>query len=315
MCTIGGGGKVETETPDLAILYQPFVQPVVEQHPRWFTTAKNAMSRAGVPLLQMVGVMDGSYYRLAGSLARDAHVRDNFALQFEDFYGMDDDVRCAGLEEAMRLESRLAEDPREPRHKKREHATATPISWHQRARCGLRKLSDECGFTDYYNRLAQRLSQRRTLLRLTLALLPLLPIILLSMYFQPGPSPMAALAGRREHLTSALVKLTNSTEATKTFNIEHLLPSPTALVTTFGGREYLTVDTVQYQGVAPNHVVISLPRGKYPYYPTAQTVTVLKNGHPIDYNTTKLISCVYDITFDKTAAYGVIDVNMFTEYI
>lgn len=117
---------------------------------------------------------------------------------------------------------------------------------------------------------------------------------------------------RREALSSALSALSNSSDTTKTFDIEHLLPVPVPLNSTtnmFGLSEKGTLD-VHFQGVNPNYIVVSLPRRTYNPSPHITSTHVHKGDKAIAFNQTKLIDSVYAITVDPQEAHGIVTISM-----
>ncbi|KAM0722184.1 hypothetical protein Q7P37_001625 [Cladosporium fusiforme] len=146
---------------------------------------------------------------------------------------------------------------------------------------------------------------------LTFLVVYLFGTMLLGVTVKLSVAPASELTTRRLALSDALVKLTNSTNATKSFNIEHLLPTPTALASTdyFGNPAYGVRD-VHFQGVPPNHIIVSLPSKSPGRAPQVLTTHVNKGDKPIAFNQTKLIDGVYAITLDTHEAYGIVTVNM-----
>lgn len=134
-----------------------------------------------------------------------------------------------------------------------------------------------------------------------------------------GPSlqlayPVAGeLLFRRVKLGNALVEFTNSSSvnATKMFNLEHLLPVPTLLPTKtmFGKQEVGTLD-VHFQGTHPNHIIISLPRKALDDAPQLISTYVHKDTQAVNFNQTELIHGVYAITVDPRHAHGLVTVSM-----
>jgi hypothetical protein len=117
---------------------------------------------------------------------------------------------------------------------------------------------------------------------------------------------------RREALSSALFKLSNSSDTTKTFDIEHLLPVPVPLNSTtniLGLSEKGTPD-VHFQGVNPNYIFISLPRRTYNPSPQITSTHVHKGDKSIAFNQTKLIDSVYAIIIDPQEANGIVTISM-----
>lgn len=124
------------------------------------------------------------------------------------------------------------------------------------------------------------------------------------------PTGSLDLDARRDALSGSLVKLTNSTNATKSFNIEHLLPVPTTLPSTdILGRPELGNAEVHFQGVPPNYIIVSLPN-KAGRTPSVTSTTVQKGDKPISFNQTKLIDGVYAISLDPQDAHGIVTVDM-----
>jgi hypothetical protein len=121
----------------------------------------------------------------------------------------------------------------------------------------------------------------------------------------------AGLDARRDNLSGALVKLTNSTNATKSFNIDHLLPVPTNLPSTdiFGRPEQGTLE-VHFQGAQPNYIIVSLPNKVGNKAPQIASTTVYKGDKPIAFNQTMLIDGIYAITLDPQDAHGIVTVAM-----
>jgi hypothetical protein len=118
---------------------------------------------------------------------------------------------------------------------------------------------------------------------------------------------------RREALVSALDIFTNSTDATQTFNIDHLLPMPVQTNTTdiLGRTAYVTQARAHYQGMSPNLFVVSLPKGaNYLWYPQPKDVVAARSNRTLACNSTKLVDGVYAVTIDPAEAYGVVSVFM-----
>ncbi|KAI7229363.1 hypothetical protein KC330_g7483 [Hortaea werneckii] len=126
--------------------------------------------------------------------------------------------------------------------------------------------------------------------------------------------PASHQAVRREALEAVLVRLTGNAEATKTFNLDRLLPTPTPMSTTvFGSVIYDVPEKSYFQGVAPNHIVVSLRKSPETWCsPYAKSLHVSKNGNDIRSNETRLIDGVYYITIDPSEAFGNVDIKMVT---
>ncbi|KAI7472310.1 hypothetical protein KC357_g5842 [Hortaea werneckii] len=126
--------------------------------------------------------------------------------------------------------------------------------------------------------------------------------------------PVSQQAVRREALEAVLVQLTGNAEATKTFNLDRLLPTPTPVATNvFGSVIYDVPEDSYYQGVAPNHIVVSLRKSPETWCsPYAKSVSVSKNGNDVRFNETRLIDGVYYLTIDSSEAFGNVDIKMNT---
>ncbi|GAB1741247.1 hypothetical protein NU219Hw_g6488t1 [Hortaea werneckii] len=126
--------------------------------------------------------------------------------------------------------------------------------------------------------------------------------------------PVSHQAVRRDALEAVLVQLTGNPEVTKTFNLDRLLPTPTPMSTTvFGSVIYDVPEDSYYQGVAPNHIIVSLRKSPETWCsPYAKSVRVSKNGKDIHFNETRLIDGVYYITIDPSEAFGNVDIKMVT---
>ncbi|KAK0260819.1 hypothetical protein LTS09_004594 [Friedmanniomyces endolithicus] len=116
-------------------------------------------------------------------------------------------------------------------------------------------------------------------------------------------NPIAEHAFRKHALCSAIQQLTNSTEATRSFSIDHLLPLPTATSTDVFGHQ------VHYAPLQPNHFIVSIPRSGTIMSRKIQSVRVHKATRDIAYNQTRIIDGVYDIAFDPTEAHGTVEVE------
>ncbi|KAK0293032.1 hypothetical protein LTR35_001063 [Friedmanniomyces endolithicus] len=116
-------------------------------------------------------------------------------------------------------------------------------------------------------------------------------------------NPIAEHAFRKHALCSAIQQLTNSTEATKSFSIDHLLPMPTATSTDVFGHQ------VHYAPLQTNHFIVSIPRSGTIMSRKIQSVRVHKATRDIAYNRTRIIDGVYDIAFDPTEAHGTVEVE------
>ncbi|KAK0926006.1 hypothetical protein LTR91_002955 [Friedmanniomyces endolithicus] len=116
-------------------------------------------------------------------------------------------------------------------------------------------------------------------------------------------NPIAEHAFRKHALCSAIQQLANSTEASRSFSIDHLLPLPTATSTDVFGHQ------VHYAPLQPNHFIVSIPRSGTIMSRKIQSVRVHKATRDIAYNQTRIIDGVYDIAFDPTEAHGTVEME------
>lgn len=113
--------------------------------------------------------------------------------------------------------------------------------------------------------------------------------------FAPGPNSASQIAIRRAALSNALVEVMNTTDATKIFDIEHLVPQNTTS----------TYDA-PFQGKAPNHIVVTIPQktnGRGFSTPTKWAVQK-SEVREVPFNLTKLIDGVYHVSIDPKDAYN-----------
>lgn len=151
--------------------------------------------------------------------------------------------------------------------------------------------------------------------RMMLTVVTMLLALMLATYFSPSNSPIAEVALRREALGMALSNIGYSTEATKTINVEHLLPQPSATTTNILGAKVLSPpSTVQYSCVQ-NHVIFSFPkRSAYGYYASPKTIEASRSRTVLPLNQTKLIEGVYDFAVNPTDAHGVVHLQVLTKH-
>ena len=122
--------------------------------------------------------------------------------------------------------------------------------------------------------------------------------------FVPRVDPTTELAVRRAALSNALIEVTNSTDAMKTFDIAHLVPQ----------NSTSTYD-VLFQGASPNHIVLKIPRkteARGFSTPTRWKVYRPAGGE-VAYNLTKLIDGIYHISVAPQEAHGIICTEVATK--
>ncbi|KAK4888641.1 hypothetical protein LTR27_012485 [Elasticomyces elasticus] len=118
-------------------------------------------------------------------------------------------------------------------------------------------------------------------------------------------------AYRKEALSLALSRLSNSTEATRIFSMDHILPTPTATATDMFGRVlYSKPSQVHYAPLQPNHIIVSIPKESgYWMSRTIRSVRAHKGTRDIAVNQTRIIDGVYDVAIDPSEAYGMVDID------
>lgn len=271
---IGGHLKPDLETPNLAIVYYAHI----EGGTAWLDTAKTAMHLLDVPVLSVAAADTDHMFQLRSDYSET------------ELLGASSQVLRNHLDILLGLE--ISNQARATIQT--EEAITTPAA--------TRKQS-------------KRMSWTATLMSLASTLGVLLLLLGLSVHMGMwSGNPIAETAIRREALISALEKMSNGTDVTKSYNLEHLVPQPTPTSTNLLGQvSYDMPYASYYQGAAPNHIVVSLTKKpNNVFYPSPKRVRVTKGGRDIAYNQTKLIEGVFDIKIDSAEAYGLVDVHMLT---
>ncbi|SMY21020.1 unnamed protein product [Zymoseptoria tritici ST99CH_1A5] len=147
----------------------------------------------------------------------------------------------------------------------------------------------------------------------------LITLVAFSQFIAPMMAdPSQQLVVRREALATVLEQVTASTNATKDYNIEHLLPLPSANCTTNLFTELLPMGppckpSSRFQVDSAHSFIISMQP-----VPSALQTTLThvsrSDGRELAFNQTKLINGVYHVTFDEDEAHGIITVNMVTRH-
>ena len=268
--TVGRDGKIDLKTKDLAVLY--LTEP--KTYPIWFSTVQRAMERADVPTIT-TGAPEYNFDDLR-SEQRDFAYYSGMVVSNKTFF--DDNEMSVWVDLMDRLHRKL------------------PSGKQSGKLLAFRKAS------------AKRLIWKDVQKRLILPLLVTLGFFLLGYFLQPNPNPVAELAIRRDALSTALVEVTNSTEATKLFDLEHLLPQPTHLPNGLSS-------TVRFQGARSNVMVISIPKkiGSR-YFPQIACTKVYRTpGTDLAFNLTTLIEGVHHVALAPEEAYGYVTVNITTK--
>ncbi|KAK4505698.1 hypothetical protein PRZ48_003663 [Zasmidium cellare] len=273
--TTGRDAKIDLAKPDVAVFY------VVSSEPEgrcseWLDTAFDAIKTLNVPI---VAVLDP---RLNAEATQSWRERCHSSkLEAQVYFSMHDFLSSdlGSFAEATRRLSKRKVFPKTSRSKKtglKEKRTAD-ISW-------LKLFS--------------------------MFLVAVVPYLLMP-FIRSSSNPMLDTAIRREALSMALEKIVPSSAAV---NIEHLLPEPVPGCVSKGGffggviNEAFCNQEPRTQGLAPNHILISLPA-----LPRDLWTRVSKaGGREIAFNQTILIDGVWDVTIDPEEAYGTVTVNMRT---
>ena len=262
-------GHTGIEAPDMVIYY------LTPRHgyPTWFMNVKKAMD--GSKLARMtLGPPGFKMDTLAGPRRMLAYSSDLVLSNKEFFDGSDEDL-------GVKLEMLLERKRKATRQNKSEGSL-------------------------------HRINKQRTLdsqkpglgVLLTFLAFSLFGLFYLTNTVASIVTPATALAVRRAALSNALIEVTNSTDAMKTFNIEHLVPQ----------NSTSTFD-VFFQGRSPNHMVLTIPQktsGRGFSTPTSWKV-YRKDGGDIGYNLTKLIDGIYHISVTPSEAHGTICAEVATK--
>ncbi|KAK4539951.1 hypothetical protein LTR36_009921 [Oleoguttula mirabilis] len=274
--TIGGRIKPEMDVPALAIIYSSHTT----EGAAWLNDAASAMRTLAVPTL-VVAVEDGS------PPFSDA----DHSFTAEEFINMDNHVLSVQLFDSLakrrvmhkaKVSTPTAEQPERilpPKAKRYMPSTATTMSIFSGLIFFILLVTSAIGMGVW------------------------------------STNPVAETAIRRQALTSALEKLSNATDVSKTYNLQHLVPQPTPTSTNFLGlQQYDMPYASYYQGASPNIIIISLTKkpSKF-FYPIPKAVRVSRGGRDIAFNQTKLIEGIHSIVIDPAEAYGLVDVSMLTK--
>ena len=281
--TVGKDRKIDLETPELVVFYVH--QP--RSFPSWFKTVKMAMLDAKVPNIT-IGGPSVDFGRLSSAQKEKAYDSD-IVLADEDFY--DDFYNdghlnlCTDLGTILGRKFSPQSKPQSPRSRTTSNnkAQAKQMVW------------------QYMKKQI-----------LPLLIMGLLLINYQVYYWQPSPDPAVELAVRRDALSTALVKMTNSTEAAKAFNISHLLPQPTDVSSNAQSQDGSPERIAHFQGVSPNHIVISLHKERgSKVFPRAILTSVYKSySRKIPSNFTELIDGVYDVSIAPQDGFGLVTVEL-----
>lgn len=269
--TIGQSGKIDLDKPDLVIFYLS----EEGKYSAWFDTVKHALPYPEFPSMT-IGAPSFTFGSLEiVALAKANH--SDIVLEHQDFFSEDDSDLRADLEVVLR-------------HKLTPDLALQTIRAHE---------------TTHAKKTAKNVVLQSMKKHVSVLLLLGILLQVISYFFQPVVNPVAELAVRREALSTALTKMTNSTDSARFYNVEHLVP-----------RVVNSSATVHFQGANPNHVVVSLPKKSgSKRFPQVMSTKVYKSGgRDIDFKTTQLIPGIYDVSVATKEAYGLITVNLLAKH-
>ncbi|KAK5122075.1 hypothetical protein LTR85_004321 [Meristemomyces frigidus] len=273
--TIGGRVKPDMDVPQLAIIYSAHL----EERAEWLNVAASAMHTLSVPVLALTAE-DGSP-PVTGA---------DRSLLAEEFFDMDNHVLSVQLDDLTKRQSSQNSTDMTPTAKKSKQTQPAKVK--QR--------------TAWAGGISSVLSG---LILFFLLLAVSVPMGLWS------TDPLVETAIRREALATALQKMGNATDVSKTYNLDHLVPQPTPTSINFFGQTLYDMPYASYyQGGSPNHIVVSLTKKPSKiFWPVPKSVRVSKGGREIAFNQTKLIEGIHDVSINAAEAYGLVDVNMLTK--
>ncbi|KAI7212412.1 hypothetical protein KC333_g7140 [Hortaea werneckii] len=280
---VGGstfGKKLDFDVPSLAIVY---ISASVERA-QWIGLAQKAMISLGVPTLT---IRANNVNPLCLGTLCDYDAED--LLQEKD-----SDLR------------QILQNVFERKHEAKKALLGCPPT--KRNKKPVKNKKKEANFADII------LTKWFAMASLSWLFIMTISIFLANPAARSNLDPVSHQAVRREALEAVLVQFTGNPEATKTFNLDRLLPTPTPMSTTvFGSVIYDVPEESYFQGVAPNHIVVSLRKSPETWCsPYAKSVWVSKNGNDIRFNETRLIDGVYYITINPSEAFGKVDIKMIT---
>ncbi|KAI7551751.1 hypothetical protein KC331_g2348 [Hortaea werneckii] len=280
---VGGstfGKKLDFDVPSMAIVY---ISASVERA-QWIGLAQKAMKSLGVPTLT---IRANNVNPLCLGTLCDYDAED--LLQEKD-----SDLR------------QILQNVFERKHEAKKALLGCPPT--KRNKKPLKNKKKKANFAEII------LTKWFAMASLSWLFIMTISILLANPTARSSLDPVSHQAVRREALEAVLVKLTGNPEATKTFNLDRLLPTPTPISTTvFGSVIYDVPEESYFQGVAPNHIVVSLRKSPETWCsPYAKSMRVSKNGNDIRFNETRLIDGVHYIKIDPSEAFGNVDIKMVT---
>jgi hypothetical protein len=270
--TVGNDGRTDLEAPDMVVFY---VDQGIETLDPWFKTISDAIKKCKYPML----VVYGSNFT-SGSYTTMPVLAEAFSSK-----------AAVSIQELTRASQ-----------KNEVHRRTRNIISFQR----LRKATK---------------SRRANLL--TAMLKPgYLSVVLLCLAFLIWPMTLqpidtaAANTARRAALESVFAQESSAANFGNSYNLEHLLPQPPqgcTSVVVFGHEltQPACATDVRYQGLSPNHILISLPGQTR--FPQIQMVHVDRNGgQHLKYNMTQLVDGVYCVSIEPKEAHGAVNLKMTT---
>ena len=129
-------------------------------------------------------------------------------------------------------------------------------------------------------------------------------VMLLALFFPTARNPADDVAFRRRSLSTAVLDMTNSTATAAKFDLVHLVPDI--------GTAPWHQASYRGQGVAPNYIIISMPRNVETRSILTSTWVSRASGPNLTFHLTPLIDGVYGITLPPKDAWGALTVNSAT---
>ncbi|KAK5681886.1 hypothetical protein LTS10_006420 [Elasticomyces elasticus] len=272
---VGGGSKLDLQKPSLVVIDS-------KDDSEWLPTARSALSTLNVPILEADGVDPKN-----GSTGFDELLTMDYgALRVQ----LQDLLYQAILTDEAAIKSEMTTSP--------APSSKAPVAKALVAKAPVAKAP------------VASAQLARFLLLIFMSLL-VLSVPLFQVFSAFTSNAVTEHAYRKEALSLALSRLSNSTEATKTFSMDHILPNPTATATDMFGRVlYSKPSQVHYAPLQPNHIIVSIPKESgYWMSRTIRSVRAHKGTRDIAFNQTRIIDGVYDVAIDPSEAYGMVDID------
>ncbi|KAK3623170.1 hypothetical protein LTR56_021752 [Elasticomyces elasticus] len=272
---VGGGSKLDLQKPSLVVIDS-------KDDSAWLPTARSALSTLNVPILE-ADCVDANN---GGTGFDELLIMDYGALRVQ----LQDLLHQAIPTDGVAIDSELTTSP--------APSSKAPVAKAPVAKAPVAKAP------------VASAQLARFLLLIFMSLLAL-SVPLFQVFSAFTSNAVTEHAYRKEVLSMALSRLSNSTEATKAFSMDHILPTPTATATDMFGRVlYSKPSQVHYAPLQPNHIIVSIPKESgYWMSLTIRSVRAHKGTRDIAFNQTRIIDGVYDVAIDPSEAYGMVDID------